>query len=233
MSICSCVPKKPGSDQWNSWTQLEQQLLNDPEWSLLSLVDAAMTGSSLEVIQDSIPFRKHHCRRSMKCCGMCTRQCKTRCVQDSLHRLYTWRKIVESTPEELKDQLPLGVQLIVKQKFDTAEQLAWAVGEIISAVHNTELQQYMKQNNILHVDNPNKMDYSPQPAIDLQTGKRIVDPQTGEIKFRLWPESGLCPYCLPNNEVDRRAKGVHRPYGSKSNESDTEATIPWSSNMGF
>lgn len=201
MSMCIYQPTETKSEQ------VLQMFMDDPDWNLLRLTDLALTGSSLEVIKDSVPFREQLCKRTMKCCGVCTRQCKNRCLQDSLHRLYIWRKLVEASPES---SIPLGIRLIARQHFESIEALSWAVGEIISAKTNTEVRKYMERLQLCRSANPNKIDYAPQPALDESSGKRIVNSATGCIKFREWPETGLCPFCTPDNVMDRRTTRWHK-----------------------
>lgn len=199
MSTCKC-PSVPEEQQ----KALVQSLLNDHEWSLLSLQDMANAGNTLEDIIQVVPFRGEPCKRSMKCCGQCTRQCSNRCIQDCLHRLYMWRKLYENTPAMEREKLPLNIRMIVVQKFNNHEELSWAIGDILSRKTNSELKEYMENASLRPEENPYKIDYAPQVEIDLHTGKRIVDPDTGELHILEWPRSGLCPFCLPRVTVDRR-----------------------------
>lgn len=196
MSICTC-PSVPEDVQ----KQLIQNIIADPDWNLLCLQDMYNAGNSLEDIAQVIPFRGGPCARSVRCCGQCTHQCYHRCIQDCLHRLYMWRHMVQNTPA---DRVPLSIRLIVNQKFESLEDLSWVVGDIVSRKANAQLREFMKQEGMRPEENPYKMDYAPSEAIDPSTGRRAVNAQTGEIQIRRWPETGLCPYCLPNVLVDRR-----------------------------
>lgn len=199
MSIC-CCPDTPKSEL----QAMQKGLLQDAEWHLLSLQDMYRAGNTLQDITGVIPFRGGVCPRTMRCCGVCTRKCYHRCIQDCLHRLYMWRKLVENTPESERDQIPLNIRMIVTQQFESAEDLSWVVSEIIAQCANTKLKEYMNSENLRPEENPYKIDYAPQVAIDPHTGKRIVNRDTGELQIRNWPESGLCPFCLPESTVDRR-----------------------------
>lgn len=170
-------------------------------WSLLELASIADNGMDIHTILDTIPFRGGPCNRTTRCCGCCTRKCYNRCIQDCLHRLYIWK----NTPEEV---LPFGAKLAIHQKFESHRHLSWVVSEVISGSSNTKLKEYMVNEHIRPEENPNKMDYSPRPEIDPNSGKRRVNPISGELSFLEWPKSGLCPYCLPAITVDRRYK-VH------------------------
>ena len=197
--ICHCPHKAPQLQ-----LDLEKMYLNDHEWSLLSLQSMYEAGNSLEEITEVVPFRRPTCTRSLKCCGVCTRQCYSRCIQDCLHRVYMWRKMVESASEEQLRNIPQSIKYVVNQKFETLEDLSWVVGEIISRNSNSKLKSYMSSAQLRPEENPYKLDYAPTPSINPMTGKREVDHTTGSIKILQWPESGLCPYCLPRVTVDRR-----------------------------
>lgn len=172
-------------------------------WNLMTLKDIADAGNSLKDITDTIPFRGGTCQRTRRCCGDCVRQCYTRCVQDCLHRLWVWNKTVESAPEDERERIPLAIRLIVNQKFESHQQMSWCVGEILSRKTNVQLKEYMERAGLTDWSHPYRNDYGPTVALDPKTGKRIVNPITGEIKLLKWPESGLCPYCLPNVTIDR------------------------------
>lgn len=176
----------------------------EDNWTLLNLQDMYNAGNDLEQITEVIPFRSEECRRSRRCCGVCTRKCRYRCVQDSLHRLSMWRMLVDNTPESELHNIQLGIRMIVQMHFDTPEELSWSVGEILSRSSNTKLKEYMQDEKLRSEENPYKIDYAPQAEVDPKTGKRVVNPVSGHISIIPWPASGLCPFCLPNNTIDRR-----------------------------
>ena len=169
--------------------------------NLLSLQDMYHAGNSVESIGGTLPFRNSECGRSVRCCGQCTRQCYNRCVMDSLNRLYMWRKTFEGVAPE---KVPINILMALRQTFRSAAHLSWVVGEILSGAHNEDVKEYMSSRGLRPYDNPYKMDYAPTYAIDPDTGKRIVNPDTGEIKYVSWPASGLCPFCTSPVTVDRR-----------------------------
>lgn len=115
-----------------------------------------------------------------------------------------WRKLVESTPSTEREKLPLNLRMIVSQKFETLEDLSWVVGEILSKNTNAALKEYMKNANISPNSNPYKIDYAPQVEVDPHTGKRKCDARTGELHILAWPQTGLCPFCLPDVTIDGR-----------------------------
>lgn len=205
MSICNCpVVGIDGIEDSKQKQLVEEFLKNSDGWSLLSLIDMYKAGNSLEDINQVVPFRGGPCNRSMRCCGVCTRQCYSRCIQDCLHRLYMWQKLVDSTPSTERDKLPLNLRMIVTQKFETLKDLSWVVGEILSQTSNSVLKEYMRNENLYPKDNPYKIDYAPQVELDSSTGKRKCNPATGELIIADWPRTGLCPYCLPDVTIDGR-----------------------------
>lgn len=193
MGFCICPKCDP-----KTYDSLLEIYLNDPEWNLLRLQDMYKGGNSLEDIFQVVPFRKQLCNRTHKCCGICTRRCHQRCAQDCLNRLYMWRKTYESTPADQRDKLPLNIRMIAVQKFETLYDLSWSVSEIISANTNLTLRSYMDAQNINFINNPYRIDYAPIKMLDPLTGKVLVEDQTGVVQYYKWPQSGLCPYCLPN-----------------------------------
>ena len=213
MSVCNCPVVGIDGIEDSKQKQLVAGFLESlapdgayakSKWSLLNLVDMAKAGNDIRTISEVIPFRGGPCARSMRCCGVCTRQCKQRCVQDCLHRLYMWHKLVESTPSTERESIPLNIRLIVNQKFDSHEHMSWVIGEILSQNTNSYLKSYMLKEGLRPEENPYKIDYAPQVEVDPETGKRVCDVATGELKIAAWPTTGLCPHCLPNVTIDGR-----------------------------
>lgn len=176
------------------------------DWNLLSLQGIYNNYQSLQPIKELVPFRGGACDRTRRCCGDCVRQCYTRCVQDCLHRLWLWNQMVENTPEAERNRIPLAIRLIVNQKFESHAHMSWCVGEILNQTKNTALGVYMKDAGLTGSSqaHPYRNNYAAAEELDPKTGRRVVNPTTFEIKLREWPESGLCPYCIPNVTIDRR-----------------------------
>lgn len=201
MSICICPVQDRGGIKSPQQKALVESFLRNigaPEhiqWSLLDLKTMAEAGNSLEEIQTVVPFRGGPCSRTTHCCSVCTRRCKQRCIQDCLTRLSMWKQTVESTPESERERLPLNIRMIAVQKFETLEELSWAVGEIVSKYTNPALKEYQ------HADNPYKLNYEPSIEVDAN-GKKRSNPISGEYLIIRWPQSGLCPFCLPNATVN-------------------------------
>lgn len=215
MSRCVC-PKISAQ----KYDELVQLFVNDKDWDLLKLQDMYNAGNSLDNIVEAVPFRSDECTRTDKCCGVCTRRCHSRCIQDCLNRLYMWRRMAEATPADQYEQIPLAIRMIVEQDFETLYDLSWCVGEIISRESNATLKKYMKEHEMHPAENPYKLDYAPRYDLDERTGKRKIDPN-GKIQILKWPKSGLCPFCLPKVTVDR---SVFRR-GSKYNARHTKETV--------
>lgn len=209
MSLCICPQSSSNPDICTDIKQFLNSIAPDgvygkSGWSLLTLMDMYEAGNSLEEIAKTIPFKPISCKHSLKCCGTCTKQCYTRCIHDCLHRLWMWNQLVENTPVEERDKLPLAVRLIVNQEFESHAHMSWCVSEILSCRTNTQVAKMMLRTGVPWHQHPYYNDYSPSYAYDEQTGKRIINPSTGELKLANWPESGLCPYCLPKVTVDSR-----------------------------
>lgn len=164
------------------------------DWNLLNLKELTN--------KDDVPYRGGFCNTTRKCCGVCTKKCTSRCVQDCLHRLWVWNQMVKNTPEDQRDRLPLQIRLIVKQKFESHAHMSLCIGEILSVRTNTSLRQYMSQEGVTRNSHPYKNDYSPMEVLDPKTGRRKINKATGEIQIAWWPESGLCPYCMPKVTID-------------------------------
>jgi hypothetical protein len=195
MSICNC-PRVPATTQ----AELVKSFVPEAgKWSLLDLQQMYISGNSLQDIAQIVPFRGGPCNRSIRCCGVCTRKCYHRCIQDCLHRIYMWKMSLDNGVD-----LPLAERYATTQKFENLAEMSWVVSEILSQSSNTKVRKYMQHENLRPEENPNKIDYAPSYAVDPNNGKRVVDISTGELLIRKWPESGLCPYCLPNATIDRR-----------------------------
>lgn len=193
MSICICPI--PSEAEYEGLTKALLQSHGIEEWNLLTLKDIHNSGNTL----DGIPFRGKQCTRTRKCCAECTRRCPYRCIQDCLNRMYMWRQSFNQP----NSRVPEALKLAVNRKFETAEDLAIAVGDILSVSTNPMLRRYIEVNHISNRNHPYKMSYEQDYKYD-DRGRRVVNKETGEIYLRRWPESGLCPYSIPTTTIDRR-----------------------------
>lgn len=149
------------------------------------------------VIQDDIPFRVAGCSFMLSCCGMCSRKCDVRCVQDTLHKLYLKAFSVYAGISEGDVFARTACQVLMDPNINYATML-----EVLYSfsIHdwNEEIEKLKEEDNF---DSENyKYDYAPRTeAVFTTSGRRQqkCNPETGEVLFTNWPDSGLCPYCLP------------------------------------
>lgn len=187
-------------------------------------------------LESHVPFRYEGCPRgSLTCCCSCTRLCNHRCPQDVMHRAYLFcGNIIEARTEaEMRERYlrsSTAVQLLFQEMISESpryQAIAAMVTEMCTPVFNKQLEQYIKEHG---TNSPYKIDYAPvivmeeefvtRPNGYVETRwKRKVDPATGNVVIVSWPGSGMCPFCLPTNLVDRRRKdGVKRPRRRKKHE---------------
>ncbi len=190
-------------------------------WSLDMLRNMQLGDDHMKALSDlGIPFGcptdkkcPHSVGAMTRCCGQCTRNCDTRCVQDILTRIYMlvhpWRDV----PEE---QRPLQIKLIMLQLEDPRKTsyraLTQIANDLQSISHNPKLRAYKAQfkERGETIENPDHLDYAPAYIYyqDPKTHQEKIkcDPDTGVCGLRHWPESGLCPWCLPRKLVNARAQ---------------------------
>lgn len=105
------------------------------------------------------------------CCGMCTYKCSTRCVWDVRSRLYMLQHSNENENETLCRAI-------------ASPSLTYIQGLSIIYQVRKRLSDH-------------KFNYAPRIEIDLTSGRYRRDPVTQRLKVLRWPESGLCPWCVP------------------------------------
>ncbi len=178
------------------------------EWNLLCLLDIYEQQQPITVeafkalISDIIPFRGDGCPRQTSCCCTCTRRCRSRCLQDSLNRVYMWRKHLEYCKANglpYNEALDLVVRSVDASK--NAESIGYIVGDVISSSSNPKLKEYMTNAKLTTQEHPYRLDYAPQCETYQTKGsgkhRRVVD-SNGAYIILHWPRTGLCPYCLPD-----------------------------------
>ncbi len=227
MSYCTC-PQVPREQQERL---LEQFLTSETriDWELLKLQKLYESQQPMEVsdfkklLEETLPFRGSPCNRSLKCCSVCTRQCTTRCIQDCLNRVWMWRKQLE-----YQDNPTLALIVQSVDATNDPEAISWIVGDVLNAQKNSKLKEYMQNANLRPEENPYKLDYSPQYETEIspRTGKahKKKAPGTGKYLIRPWPESGLCPYCLPQATHARRYRATDAKAGSGTGSGATSAS---------
>lgn len=169
-------------------------------------------------------YRAAGCNRARRCCCTCTKLCDHRCLHDCFVRLWLWKRELDSlgvatSPAQLS-QLGESTRLVpaaspyfatqcaVLNVYTSYRQLSQVIGSTVSARMNT----YVREAQARGGTNLNAMDYSMQLKLNAK-GKPIADPETGRLEVLYWPQSGLCPFCLPDRsyQLKKRMKKVGMP----------------------
>ncbi len=173
-------------------------------------------------------YRAAGCNRARRCCCTCTKLCVHRCLHDCFVRLWLWKRELDSLgiatgraqPAQPNECGAAGQKLVsaaspyfatqcaVLNVYTSYKQLSQVIGSTISARMNTHIQEAQARGGT----NLNSMDYSMQLKLNAK-GKPIADPETGRLEVLYWPQSGLCPFCLPDRsyQLKKRMKKVGMP----------------------
>ncbi len=165
-------------------------------------------------------YRAAGCNRARRCCCTCTKLCAHRCLHDCFVRLWLWKReldslgIVTMQPSVAGQKLVsaaspyFATQCAVLNVYTSYKQLSQVIGSTVSARMNT----YIREAQARGGTNLNAMDYSMQLKLNAK-GKPIADPETGKLEVLYWPQSGLCPFCLPDRsyQLKKRMKKVGMP----------------------
>lgn len=177
-------------------------------------------------------YRAAGCNRARRCCCTCTKLCAHRCLHDCFVRLWLWKRELDSlgvatSPAQLTQPAQPGedarvgntrlvsaaspyfaTQCAVLNVYTSYKQLSQVIGSTVSARMNT----YVREAQARGGTNLNAMDYSMQLKLNAK-GKPIADPDTGKLEVLYWPQSGLCPFCLPDRsyQLKKRMKKVGMP----------------------
>lgn len=177
-------------------------------------------------------YRAAGCNRARRCCCTCTKLCAHRCLHDCFVRLWLWKRELDSlgvatSPAQLSQPAQPGegtrdgstrlvsaaspyfaTQCAVLNVYTSYRQLSQVIGSTVSARMNT----YIREAQARGGTNLNAMDYSMQLKLNAK-GKPIADPETGRLEVLYWPQSGLCPFCLPDRsyQLKKRMKKVGMP----------------------
>ena len=165
-------------------------------------------------------YRAAGCNRARRCCCTCTKLCTHRCLHDCFMRLWLWKReldslgIVTMQPSAAGQKLVsaaspyFATQCAVLNVYTSYRQLSQVIGSTVSARMNT----YVREAQARGGTNLNAMDYSMQLKLNAK-GKPIADPETGRLEVLYWPQSGLCPFCLPDRsyQLKKRMKKVGMP----------------------
>lgn len=200
----------------NAQLMLETAQLNPPQLSCKlprRELEPGEAGSSLL-------YRAAGCNRARRCCCTCTKLCTHRCLHDCFMRLWLWKReldslgIVTMQPSVAGQKLVsaaspyFATQCAVLNVYTSYRQLSQVIGSTVSARMNT----YVREAQARGGTNLNAMDYSMQLKLNAK-GKPIADPETGRLEVLYWPQSGLCPFCLPDRsyQLKKRMKKVGMP----------------------
>lgn len=177
-------------------------------------------------------YRAAGCNRARRCCCTCTKLCAHRCLHDCFVRLWLWKRELDSlgiatSPAQLTQPAQPGegtrvgntqlvsaaspyfaTQCAVLNVYTSYKQLSQVIGSTVSARMNTHIREAQARGGT----NLNAMDYSMQLKLNAK-GKPIADPETGKLEVLYWPQSGLCPFCLPDRsyQLKKRMKKVGMP----------------------
>lgn len=165
-------------------------------------------------------YRAAGCNRARRCCCTCTKLCAHRCLHDCFVRLWLWKReldslgIVTMQPSVAGQKLVsaaspyFATQCAVLHVYTSYRQLSQVIGSTVSARMNTHIREAQARGGT----NLNSMDYSMQLKLNAK-GKPIADPETGKLEVLYWPQSGLCPFCLPDRsyQLKKRMKKVGMP----------------------
>lgn len=198
-----------------------------PQYQLRNLphtFDSEIQGRSIYDIREffsesHIPFRYRECvSGSTICCCSCTCDCSRRCVQDVLNRAFLLcGSIMYGHTEEEREkrfrEAHIGAQMMYKELTSESPRyptIVAMVHNIINPKYNKGLKEYMAQQGE-GSNNPYLLDYAPRivyaPRANghgVVTEQPVVNPETGEVLLLNWPQSGLCPFCLPVGLSNRR-----------------------------
>ena len=205
-----------------------------PRNAQLMLETAQLPRRELEPGEASSPllYRAAGCNRARRCCCTCTKLCDHRCLHDCFVRLWLWKRELDSlgvatSPAQLSQPAQPGegtrvgntrlvsaaspyfaTQCAVLNVYTSYKQLSQVIGSTVSARMNT----YIREAQARGGTNLNAMDYSMQLKLNAK-GKPIADPETGKLEVLYWPQSGLCPFCLPDRsyQLKKRMKKVGMP----------------------
>lgn len=209
-----------------------------PRNAQLLLESAQLPRRELEPSEAGSPllYRAAGCNRARRCCCTCTKLCDHRCLHDCFVRLWLWKRELDSlgvatSPAQLNHSVQLSqpaqpgerggstrlvsaaspyfaTQCAVLNVYTSYKQLSQVIGSTVSARMNT----YIREAQARGGTNLNAMDYSMQLKLNAK-GKPIADPETGKLEVLYWPQSGLCPFCLPDRsyQLKKRMKKVGMP----------------------
>ena len=204
-----------GQTIWKQLTDYYIELLLDSD----GMSEAEALDTLRNTAHTRFAIRAKVCPRGQTiCCGTCTYVCSERCgldiatrIQIRLMTMKADQKRLEltMTREELirrESALNRSIKLLVESQTSTASQFNALINQLISGYWNVENRRELRMNG--NYENPNKLNYSPRLDYEAhpKSGKPRIkaNPDTGEVVVLTWPNSGLCPFCLPTNSARHR-----------------------------
>lgn len=219
--LATVLDSAQGDAIWFASPRNAQQLLNSAQLNSPQL-NCKLPRRELEPGEAGSPllYRAAGCNRARRCCCTCTKLCTHRCLHDCFMRLWLWKReldslgIVTMQPSAAGQKLVsaaspyFATQCAVLNVYTSYRQLSQVIGSTVSARMNT----YVREAQARGGTNLNAMDYSMQLKLNAK-GKPIADPETGRLEVLYWPQSGLCPFCLPDRsyQLKKRMKKVGMP----------------------
>lgn len=226
--LATVLDSAQGDAIWFASPRNAQLMLNSAQLNP-SQLNCKLPRRELEPGEAGSPllYRAAGCNRARRCCCTCTKLCAQRCLHDCFVRLWLWKRELDSlgiatSPAQPSQSTERGgntrlvsaaspyfaTQCAVLNVYTSYRQLSQVIGSTVSARMNT----YIREAQARGGTNLNAMDYSMQLKLSAK-GKPIADPETGKLEVLYWPQSGLCPFCLPDRsyQLKKRMKKVGMP----------------------
>ena len=228
--LATVLDSAQGDASWFASPRNAQLMLNSPQLNP-SQPNCELPRRELEPGEAGSPllYRAAGCNRARRCCCTCTKLCEHRCLHDCFVRLWLWKRELDSlgvatSPVQLSQPGEgtrgegtrlvsaaspyFATQCAVLNVYTSYKQLSQVIGSTVSARMNTHIREAQARGGT----NLNAMDYSMQLKLNAK-GKPIADPETGRLEVLYWPQSGLCPFCLPDRsyQLKKRMKKVGMP----------------------
>lgn len=125
------------------------------------------------------------------CCGICTKKCNRRCIQDCLHKLW-----IEALSNSKYSEMAMQ---ILTDEQTTKETIVDATNSIFAGEVHPRREGYEFRDDAT----PNMLRFRYEPVTlyeehpERPAHRRRFNPETGQVLYISWPNSGLCPFCMP------------------------------------
>lgn len=168
------------------------------------------------MMMDEVPFKLKICRSGMACCGICTRRCDYRCVQDVIHKLYMKAACIYTGALAFEDA-DIASREAYKALTNPNTNYETLV-DIVNSIYvkaGGKLSEENRCNRDLSHDDLDRYMYEYAPIALARPNAagamlRERNPETGEVLLLEWPETGLCPFCIPRTTYIRKPSGGRR-----------------------